>query len=77
MSPADIVILLVIAALLVLCARNLRRSGGACAGCGSASSCSAHATGAPCPAASDMLRRAESALGGNVPGGGNRRETHM
>ena len=64
LGPIDIVILALVAALLALAVRSLARSGkGGCSGCGSASSCSAHNTGAPCPAASDMLRRAEGALG--------------
>lgn len=64
LGPVDIAILVLVAGLLALAVRSLVRSGrGGCSGCGSASSCSAHATGAPCPAASDMLRRAEGALG--------------
>lgn len=63
MTPFDIVILAAVAAAVVLCVRHLIRSNkDGCSDCGSASSCSAYETGAPCSAAEDMLRHADAAL---------------
>lgn len=63
MGLVDVVIIAAIAVLLALALRSIRRSGGECSGCGSRGSCSVHATGAPCPAAQDMLRNVEKNLG--------------
>ena len=64
MGPADFVVLVIVAALLSLSVRSaLRSRKRGCSGCGSASGCSAHLTGGACPAAGDMLRRAEERLG--------------
>ena len=63
MVLVDFVIIAAIAVLLALALRSIRRSGGECSSCGSRGSCSAHATGAPCPAAQDMLRNVEKNLG--------------
>ena len=63
MGPTDVIVLIVVAALLVLAVRSvLRSSKSGCSGCGSASSCTAHASGAPCPAARDMLAHASKRL---------------
>ena len=65
MNLTDALVLAVVAALLALAVRSILRSrrAGACSGCGSASTCSAHATVSPCPAAADMLDRVEKNLG--------------
>lgn len=64
MGPVDIGILALVAVAVALCVRHLVRSGkGGCSSCGSREGCSARATGGPCAAADDMLRRAERALG--------------
>ena len=63
MNPTDLLVIAVVAALLVLAVRSIVRSNkGGCSDCGSAGTCSAHATGGPCPAARDMLRNAEKSL---------------
>ena len=63
MSATDFLVIAVIAALLALAVRSIVRSrADGCSGCGSRGSCSAHATGAPCPAAKDMLRHMEDHL---------------
>ena len=63
MGLVDVVIIAAIAVLLALALRSIRRSGGECSSCWSRGSCSAHAAGAPCPAAQDMLRNVEKNLG--------------
>lgn len=63
MGLVDVVIIAAIAVLLALALWSIRRSGGECSSCGSRGSCSAHATGAPCPAAQDMLRNVEKNFG--------------
>ena len=63
MGPVDLLVIAVVAVLLVLAVRSVARSRkDGCSGCGSAGICSAHATGAPCPAARDMLRNVEKNL---------------
>lgn len=63
MSTTDFLVIAVIAALLVLAVRSIVRSrADGCSDCGSRGSCSAHVTGAPCPAAKDMLSHVEDRL---------------
>ena len=63
MNPADFLVIALVAALLALAVRSLVRSGAdGCSGCGSRGSCSAHATGGPCPAAQRMLKDVEKNL---------------
>ena len=64
MGPIDYLILGVVAVLVVLAVRAVISSrDDGCAGCGSKAGCPAHATGAPCPAARDMLKNVEERLG--------------
>ena len=70
MNPVDLLVIAAIVALLVLAVRSIVRSGAdGCSSCGSKSSCSAHATGGPCPAADRMLKDIEKNLGNDT---GNR-----
>ncbi len=63
MNPVDLLVIAVVAVLLALAVRRIVRSGAdGCSDCGSKSSCSAHATGGPCPAAQRMLRDVEKNL---------------
>ena len=63
MNPVDLLVITVVAVLLALAVRAIVRSGaGGCSDCGSRSSCSAHATGGPCPAAQRMLKDVEKNL---------------
>lgn len=63
MNLIDLLVIAAVAALLVVAVRSIRRSGAdGCSSCGSKYGCSAHATGAPCPAAQDMLRNVEKNL---------------
>lgn len=63
MSAVDLLVLAVVAALLALAIRSVVRSRkNGCSSCGSREGCSAHATGAPCPAARDMLRNVGKSL---------------
>lgn len=63
MNVTDLLVIAVIAALLALAIRSIVRSrANGCSDCGSRGSCSAHVTGAPCPAAQDMLRHVEDSL---------------
>lgn len=62
-NPTDFLVIAVVAALLALAIRSIVRSNKrGCSGCASGSTCSAHLTGGPCPAAKDMLQNAEKAL---------------
>jgi hypothetical protein len=64
MGLVDVIILAAVAAALAFCGRSIARgmAGGKCSGCGSAGSCPTARSGkGPCPASSDMVRRAEAA----------------
>ena len=62
MSPLDVIIILAVAAVLVLCIRFIAHGGASeCSTCGD-TGCTARYTGGRCPAADDMLRRANKAL---------------
>ena len=63
MNPVDLLVIAVVVVLLVLAVRAIVRSGAdGCSDCGSRASCSAHATGGPCPVAQRMLRDVEKNL---------------
>ena len=64
MSPIDLVILAIVVAVMVLCVRSLRRSGGSCSSCASKDSCAVHLAGSgECPAAKRLLERVDDSLG--------------
>ncbi|MCR8908539.1 MULTISPECIES: FeoB-associated Cys-rich membrane protein [Atopobiaceae] len=70
MGLTDVIVIAVVAVLLALAVRSVvRGKAGECSSCGSRGSCSAHETGAPCPAARDMLRNVEKSLGPRPPEG--------
>ncbi|MEE8681557.1 MAG: FeoB-associated Cys-rich membrane protein [Olsenella sp.] len=63
MNILDVLIILAVVFAFVLAVRSLiKGSKNGCAECGSRGSCTAAATGSPCPVAEDMLARAEKAV---------------
>ena len=67
MSLIDLVIVTLVAALMFLAVRSLRRSRGECAGCGKSGGCSAHASGhGECPAAASVVSDLERDVKGSV-----------
>lgn len=69
MNILDVLIILAVVFAFVCAVRSIiKGSKNGCAGCASSSSCTAAQTGAECPAAKDMLARAEKAVGdGKLP----------
>ena len=67
MSPIDLVIVALVAVLMLLAIRSLRRSRGECAGCGKSGGCSAHVTGhGECPAAASVVSDLERGIKDSV-----------
>ncbi|GEM_PF-721122 len=69
MNILDVLIILAVVFAFVGAIRSLiKGSKNGCAGCASAPSCTAAQTGGKCPAAEDMLSRAEKAVDeGKIP----------
>ena len=63
MGPADVMILLVVLALLVICVRSIAKGmkGGECSDCAMGPECSGHAGGS-CAASENLIANAEAAV---------------
>lgn len=63
MGPADVIILLVVLAVLVICVRSIAKGmkGGECADCSMGGNCSGHANGS-CAASESIVANAETAV---------------